>query len=180
MKKSQIKRMFYVAGTLQDKLTEGVWDKVNNKLKGATSKMKTTQDKLMTSWEKAGNPSDNSKVKKIMQQAGVDDGIIASSMKAADGQATPANTTTPPTDATTPAQTTAASATPVVAQPVATVDAQTQNFILQLVNAYTALTPEEKAQLKRELEDAVTASDVGNNIVKATNENKKFSKRVGR
>jgi hypothetical protein len=174
MKKAQIKRMFYVAGTLQDKLTEGVWDKV----KGATSKTKATADKLMTSWKKAGNPSDSGKVKKIMQQAGVDDGIIASSMKASGGQTTPANTT-PPTDATTPAQTSAAGATPVSAQPVATVDAQTQNFILQLVNAYTALTPEEKEQLKQELQDAVTAGDVGNNVVKATNESKKLKKRVG-
>jgi hypothetical protein len=34
------------------------------------------------------------------------------------------------------------------------------------------------AQLKKELQDAVTASDVGGNVVKATNENKKFKKRT--
>jgi len=158
MKKAQIKRMFYVAGTLQDKLTEGVWDKV----KGVTGKTKATADKLMTSWKKAGNPSDSGKVKKIMQQAGVDDAIIASSMKAVDGQPSQPAASVPAPDT----------------QPVATVDAQTQNFILQLVNAYTALTPEEKEELKKELEDAVAASDVGNNVVKATNESKKLSKRV--
>ena len=35
-----------------------------------------------------------------------------------------------------------------------------------------------KEQLKQELQDAVTASDVGGNVVKATNENKKLKKRV--
>jgi Spy/CpxP family protein refolding chaperone len=49
-----------------------------------------------------------------------------------------------------------------------------------LVASYTVLTPEEKAQLKKELQDAVTASDVGNNVVKATNENKQLKKRTVR
>jgi LysM repeat protein len=180
LSEAQIKRMFYVAGTLQDKLTEGVWDKikgaagkaataVSNKAQtiGTNLTTKVTADKLMTAWKKAGAPTDSDAVAVIMKQAGVDDAIIASSMKAVGGQSAPANIT-PPTDATTPANTT----TP------APVDAQTQKFIQQLVASYTALTPEEKQQLKKELQDAVTASDVGSNVVKATNESKKFKKRV--
>jgi LysM repeat protein len=183
LSETQIKRMFYVAGTLQDKLTEGVWDKI----KGAASKAagavankaqtvgtnlttKVTADKLMTAWKKAGSPTDSDAVAAIMKQAGVDDAIIASSMKAVGGQSAPANTTTPaptPTDATTPANTTPAP-----------VDAQTQKFIQQLVASYQALTPAEKATLKKELEDAVTASDVGGNVVKGTMESRRSKKRV--
>jgi LysM repeat protein len=183
---SQIKRMFYVAGTLQDKLTEGVWDKV----KGAASKAagvvankaqtvgtnlttKVTADKLMTAWKRAGSPTDSDAVAAIMKQAGVDDAIIASSMKAVSGQQ---------------AKTGGAGAfdqmanqlAPADTEPAKPVDAQTQKFIQQLVASYTALTPEEKAQLKKELQDAVTASDVGGNVVKATNENKQLKKRTVR
>ena len=205
LKESQIKRMFYVAGTLQDKLTEGIWDKV----KGAASKAagavankaqtvgtnlttKVTADKLMTAWKRAGSPTDSDAVAAIMKQAGVDDGIIASSMKAVGGQTTPTPVDPTKAPANAPggqqAKTGGTGAfgqmanqlAPADAEPAKPVDAQTQKFIQQLVASYTALTPEEKAQLKRELEDAVTASDVGSNVVKATNENKKFSKRVGR
>jgi len=49
-----------------------------------------------------------------------------------------------------------------------------------LVASYTALTPEEKAQLKKELEDAVTASDVGNNVVKGTMESRRNKKKTVR
>jgi CO dehydrogenase/acetyl-CoA synthase gamma subunit (corrinoid Fe-S protein) len=89
-----------------------------------------------------------------MKQAGVDDAIIASSMKAVGGQS-------------------AQSAT----EPAKPVDAQTQKFIQQLVASYQVLTPAEKAQLKKELEDAVTASDVGNNVVKGTMESRRRKKR---
>jgi hypothetical protein len=201
---SQIRRMFYVAGTLQDKLTEGVWDKV----KGAASKAagavvnkaqtvgtnlttKVTADKLMSAWKKAGSPTDSDAVAAIMKQAGVDDGIIASSMKAVGGQTTP--TPVDPTKGPTAtsgqqAKTGGAGAfdqmanqtAPADAEPAKPVDAQTQKFIQQLVASYTALTPEEKQQLKQELQDAVTASDVGSNVVKATNENKKLKKRTVR
>jgi hypothetical protein len=179
---AQIKRMFYVAGTIQDKLTEGIWDKV----KGATANAagavatgaaknlvdktkalgtsiankaqtvgtnlttKVTADKLMSAWKKAGSPTDSDAVAAIMKKAGVDDAIIASTMKAQGNQAAP--------DA-------------------APVDAQTQKFIQQLVASYTALTEPEKAQLKKELEDAVTASDVGSNVVKGTMESRRRKKR---
>jgi hypothetical protein len=185
---AQIKRMFYVAGTIQDKLTEGVWDKV----KGATANAagavatgaaknlvdktkslgtsiankaqtvgtnlttKVTADKLMSAWKKAGSPTDSDAVAAIMKQAGVDDGIIASTMKAQGNQAAPG-------------------ATPADAAPV---DAQTQKFIQQLVASYTALTEPEKAQLKKELQDAVTASDVGSNVVKGTMESRQRKKRA--
>jgi len=171
MNEAQIKRMFYVAGTIQDKLTEGVWDKV----KGAASKAagavvnkaqtvgtnlttKVTADKLMTAWKKAGSPTDSDAVAAIMKQAGVDDAIIASSMKAVGGQ----SAQSAPADAAAPA----------------TVDAQTQKFIQQLVASYQALTPAEKTTLKKELEDAVTASDVGGNVVKGTMESRRNKKRV--
>jgi DNA-binding phage protein len=178
---AQIKRMFYVAGTIQDKLTEGVWDKV----KGATAdtagavatdaarnlvdktkslvttianKAQVTTDKLITAWKKAGSPTDSNAVTAIMKQAGVDDAIIASSIKAASGQSSqsaPADTAAP-----------------------APVDAQTQKFIQQLVASYQALTPAEKATLKKELQDAVTASDVGSNVVKGTMESRRSKKRT--
>jgi hypothetical protein len=57
------------------------------------------------------------------------------------------------------------------------VDAQAQKFIQQLVASYQALTEPEKAQLKKELEDAVTASDVGGNVVKGTMESRRRKKR---
>jgi hypothetical protein len=184
LNEAQIRRMFYVAGTIQDKLTEGVWDKVKgvaSKAAGAVANKaqtvgtnlttKVTADKLMTAWKKAGSPTDSDAVAAIMKQTGVDDAIIASSMKAVGGQQ---------------AKTGGAGSfdqmvnqlAPADAEPAKPVDAQTQKFIQQLVASYTALTPEEKAQLKKELQDAVTASDVGSNVVKATNENKKFKKRT--
>ena len=190
---SQIRRMFYVAGTLQDKLTEGIWDKVKGAASKATSAVvnkaqtvgtnlttKVTADKLLSAWKKAGSPTDSDAVAAIMKQAGVDDAIIASSMKAASGQTTPA-----PVDPTNAPggqqdQTTGANVFGQMANKLTTpapVDAQTQKFIQQLVASYAALTPDEKTQLKRELEDAVTASDVGDNVVKATNEGKKLKKR---
>ena len=58
------------------------------------------------------------------------------------------------------------------------VDAQTQQFIHQLVASYAAITEPEKAQLKKELEDAVTASDVGANVVKGTMESRRRNKRA--
>lgn len=194
---AQIRRMFYVAGTIQDKLTEGVWDKV----KGAASKAatavsnkaqtvgtnlttKVTADKLMTAWKKAGSPTDSDAVAAIMKQAGVDDGIIASSMKAVGGQQT--QTSAAPggqqnqTGGAGSFDQMANQLAPANAEPAKPVDAQAQKFIQQLVASYTALTPEEKAQLKKELQDAVTASDVGSNVVKATNENKQLKKRTVR
>jgi hypothetical protein len=190
MNEAQIKRMFYVAGTIQDKLTEGVWDKVKGAVanaagaaatgaaKGAVDKTKAlgttiankaqtvgtnlttkvTADKLMTAWKKAGSPTDSDAVAAIMKQAGVDDAIIASSMKAVGGQ----SAQSAPADSAAPA----------------TVDAQTQKFIQQLVASYQALTPAEKTTLKKELEDAVTASDVGGNVVKGTMESRRSKKRA--
>jgi hypothetical protein len=187
LNEAQIRRMFYVAGTIQDKLTEGVWDKIKGATanaagavatgaaKGAVDKTKAlgttiankaqtvgtnlttkvTADKLMTAWKKAGSPTDSDAVAAIMKQAGVDDAIIASSMKAVSGQSAPADSAAP-----------------------APVDAQTQKFIQQLVASYQALTPAEKATLKKELEDAVTASDVGGNVVKGTMESRRSKKRT--
>jgi hypothetical protein len=160
--------MFYVAGTIQDTLTEGVWDKVKGAAGQAASAVvnkaqtvgtnlttKVTADKLMTAWKKAGSPTDSDAVAAIMKQAGVDDAIIASSMKTVSGQSAPADSAAP-----------------------APVDAQTQKFIQQLVASYQALTPAEKATLKKELEDAVTASDVGTNVVKGTMESRRSKKRT--
>lgn len=59
-----------------------------------------------------------------------------------------------------------------------TVDAQAQQFIQQLVAGFAALTPAERVTLKKELEDAVTASDVGGNVVKGTMESRRTKKRV--
>ena len=62
--------------------------------------------------------------------------------------------------------------------PAEPVDAQTQKFIQQLVASFAALTPAERTTLKKELEDAVTASDVGGNVVKGTMESRRSKKRV--
>jgi hypothetical protein len=186
MNEAQIKRIFYTAARIQQ-LNEGIWDKVKGAVantagavatgaaKSAVDKTKAlgtniankaqtvgtnlttkvTADKLMTAWKKAGSPTDSDAVAAIMKQAGVDDAIVASSMKAASGQTTPAGAAAP-----------------------APVDAQTQKFIQQLVASYQALTPAEKATLKKELEDAVTASDVGGNVVKGTMESRRSKKRT--
>jgi hypothetical protein len=180
---AQIKRMFQTAANIQTRLDEGVWDKV----KGAASKAagavaskaqtigtnlttKVTADKLMTAWKKAGSPTDSDAVAGIMKQAGVDDAIIASSMKAMNGQQ---------------AQTGGAGAFGQMAQTLAPADAdqavapdaQTQKFIAQIVASFQALTDAEKTALKQELDSAITASDVGSNVVKATNENRRRKKR---
>ena len=162
---AQIKRMFVTAARIQQ-LNEGVWDRVKGAAGAVANKAQTigtnlttkvTADKLMTAWKKAGSPTDSEAVAAIMKQAGVDDAIIASSMKAVGGQS---------------AQSASA------AEPAKPVDAQTQKFIQQLVASYQALTPAEKAQLKKELEDAVTASDVGSNVVKGTMESRRHKKRA--
>jgi hypothetical protein len=187
MNEAQIKRMFHTAARIQQ-LNEGVWDKIKGATasaagavatgaaKGTVDKTKAlgttiankaqtigtnlttkvTADKLMTAWKKAGSPTDSDAVAAIMKQAGVDDAIIASSMKSVGGQ----SAQSAPADAAAP------------------VDAQTQKFIQQLVASYQALTPAEKAQLKKELQDAVTASDVGGNVVKGTMESRRSKKRV--
>jgi len=182
LNEAQIRRMFYVAGTIQDKLTEGVWDKVKGaagKVAGAVANKaqtvgtnlttKVTADKLMTAWKKAGSPTDSDAVAAIMKQAGVDDAIIASSMKAVGGQQ-------PKTGGAGAFDQMANQLAP--AEPAKPVDAQTQKFIQQLVASYAALTPAEKQQLKKELQDAVTASDVGGNVVKGTMESRRSKKRV--
>jgi hypothetical protein len=169
MNEAQIKRMFYTAARIQQ-LNEGVWDRVKGAAGAVANKAQTvgtnlttkvTADKLMSAWKKAGSPTDSEAVAAIMKQAGVDDAIIASSMKAADKQSS--------TDPDTTAATATAEPTPI--------DAQTQKFIQQLVASYQALTEPEKAQLKKELENAVTASDVGTNVVKGTMESRRHKKR---
>jgi hypothetical protein len=62
--------------------------------------------------------------------------------------------------------------------PADPVDSQTQKFIQQLVAGFAALTPAERLTLKKELEDAVTASDVGTNVVKGTMESRRNKKRT--
>jgi hypothetical protein len=57
-------------------------------------------------------------------------------------------------------------------------DANTKKFVDGLVASYMALTAADKAALKKELEDAVTASDIGANITKSTTESKKPKRAV--
>jgi CRISPR/Cas system CSM-associated protein Csm2 small subunit len=175
LSETQIRRIFYTAVRIQQ-LNEGAWDKVKGaagqaagaiaskaQTVGTNLTTKVTADKLMSAWKKAGSPTDSDAVAAIMKQAGVDDAIIASSMKA------PGNQTGA-----------AAGAFGQMANqltPAAPVDAQAQKFIQQLVASYQALTEPEKAQLKKELQDAVTASDVGSNVVKGTMESRRRKKR---
>ena len=179
---AQIKRMFYTAARIQQ-LHEGVWDRVKGAAGKAASAVankeqtvgtnlttKVTADKLMSAWKRAGSPTDSDAVAAIMKQAGVDDAIIASSMKAVSGQQSK-------TGGAGAFDQMANQLAPADAEPAKPVDAQTQKFIQQLVTSYQALTTAEKAQLKKELEDAVTASDVGNNVVKGTMESRRRKKR---
>lgn len=169
---AQIKRIFVSSVRIQQ-VNEAVWDKVKGAAGALASKAQTvgknittkvTADKLMTAWKKAGSPTDSAAVAKIMKQAGVDDAIIASSMKAPGNQ--------PGADTTDTSGETPADVAP------APLDAQTQKFIQQLVASYQALTEPEKAQLKRELEDAVKASDIGTNVVKGTMESRNKKRAV--
>ena len=177
MNEAQIRRIFYTAARIQQ-LNEGIWDKVKGAAGQAASAVankaqtvgtnlttKVTADKLMTAWKKAGSPTDSDAVAAIMKQAGVDDGIIASTMKAPGNQTGGAGAFDQMANQLAPAD----SAAPA--------DAQTQKFIQQLIASYTALTAPEKAQIKKELEDAVTASDVGSNVVKGTMESRRRKKR---
>lgn len=179
---AQIKRMFHTVARIQQ-LHEGVWDRVKgaagqaasavaNKVQtvGTNLTTKVTADKLMSAWKRAGSPTDSDAVAAIMKQAGVDDAIIASSMKAVSGQQSK-------TGGAGAFDQIANQLAPADAEPAKPVDAQTQKFIQQLVASYQALTTAEKAQLKKELEDAVTASDVGNNVVKGTMESRRRKKR---
>jgi hypothetical protein len=179
---AQIKRMFHTAARIQQ-LHEGVWDRVKGAAGQAASAVankaqtvgtnlttKVTADKLMSAWKRAGSPTDSDAVAAIMKQAGVDDAIIASSMKAVSGQQSK-------TDGAGAFDQMANQLAPADADTAKPVDAQTQKFIQQLVASYQALTPAEKAQLKKELEDAVTASDVGSNVVKGTMESRRRKKR---
>jgi hypothetical protein len=182
MNEAQIKRMFHTAARIQQ-LHEGVWDRVKGAAGKAASAVankaqtvgtnlttKVTADKLMSAWKRAGSPTDSDAVAAIMKQAGVDDAIIASSMKAVSGQQSK-------TGGAGAFDQMANQLAPADAEPAKPVDAQTQKFIQQLVASYQALTTAEKAQLKKELEDAVTASDVGNNVVKGTMESRRRKKR---
>jgi hypothetical protein len=102
---TQIKRVFYDAGRMQDQLNEGMLDNIKNTAKGLANKAagavvnkaqtigtnlttKVTADKLMTAWKKAGSPLDSEQVKAIMKQSGVADNIITATM--------PTQTTTAP------------------------------------------------------------------------------------
>lgn len=168
---AQIKRIFATSARIQQ-INEGIWDRVKGAASqaagavaskaqtvGANLTNKITADKLMSAWKAAGSPTDSEAVAAIMKQAGVDDAIIASSMKA-------------PSNQPGAGPTSSSAATPVP------IDAQTQKFIQQLVTSYQALTPAEKTQLKKELEDAVRASDVGSNVVKGTMESRRKKRAV--
>jgi hypothetical protein len=66
-------------------ILEGIWDSLKGaagkavnwaQTKGANLTNKVTADKLQQAWKAAGSPTDSEEVKKILQSAGVDAGII--------------------------------------------------------------------------------------------------------
>jgi len=87
LKESQIYSLFDSVVTGHKKLNEGVWDSVKGaagkaadwaKTKGHNLTTKVTLDKLLTAWNKLGKPTDSEQIRKILQNAGVNDQVIAS------------------------------------------------------------------------------------------------------
>jgi hypothetical protein len=163
-------------------LNEGIMDtlkgaasKVGGAIKGAagkagaavaqTGKNLTTQftaDKLKTAWEAEGGNTDSEAIKIFLKQQGVDSSVIDSSMKAIGAPAAGA-------DAATDAAKGAAAGAPPAAGG--------SQFVQDLVAGYMALTPQERAEIMKELDVAIDVSG-NSNLVKGMNESKRRKKKA--
>ncbi len=162
---------------------EGVMDWLKTKGRNLTTKV--TADKLMQAWKKAGSPDDSGALMKVLADAGVPqdvtDGVFTSLGISAgpemstepEGGADTTVSTTPADDASDTAPTPAPEPAPTPAPTNPAAD----KFVQQLIAGFNALTAEEKAEIQKELEIALDASE-NQNIVKGVNEalRKQFDK----
>jgi hypothetical protein len=186
-------------------LNEGIMDtlkgaasKVGGAIKGAASKAgaaiaqtgknlttKFTADKLKTAWEaETGGNTDSEAIKIFLKQQGVDSSVIDSAMKAVGAPATAADAVKDPNAAAADPATTAdntakdpnaaAASEPASQGPAAAGGSQ---FVQDLVAGYMALTPQERAEIMKELDVAIDVSG-NSNLVKGMNENKRRRKAV--
>ena len=157
---------------------KGAASKVGGAIKGAAGKAgaaiaqtgknlttKFTADKLKTAWEAEGGNTDSEAIKIFLKQQGVDSSVIDSSMKAIGAPAAGADAAAGGADA---AKGAAAGAPPA---------AGASQFVQDLVAGYMALTPQERAEIMKELDVAIDVSG-NSNLVKGMNESKRRKKAV--
>ena len=161
-------------------LNEGIMDtlkgaasKVGGAIKGAAGKAgaaiaqtgknlttKFTADKLKTAWEAEGGNTDSEAIKIFLKQQGVDSAVIDSAMKAVGTPPTAADAAKDPNAAATGAPAAGGS-----------------QFVQDLVAGYMSLTPQERAEIMKELDVAIDVSG-NSNLVKGMNESKRRKKAV--
>ena len=161
-------------------LNEGIMDtlkgaagKVTGAIKGAAGKAgaaiaqtgKNLTTKIKQAWEAEGGNTDSESIKIFLKQQGVDSSVIDSSMKAIGAPAAGADAAAGGTDA---AKGAAAGAPPA---------AGASQFVQDLVAGYMTLTPQERAEIMKELDVAIDVSG-NSNLVKGMNENKRRKKAV--
>ena len=138
------------------------------KTAGTNLTTKVTADKLKKAWEAEGGNTDSEAVKIFLKQQGVDSAVIDSPMKAVGAPSTGADPTA--ADAAKGAEAGAAGASKVPA-------AGGSQFVQDLVAGYMALTPQERAEIMKELDIAIDVSG-NSNLVKGMNESKRRKKAV--
>lgn len=162
-------------------LNEGIMDtlkgaagKVTGAIKGAAGKAgaaiaqtgknltnKITADKLKQAWEFEGGNTDSEAIKIFLKQQGVDPAVIDGAMQSVGVK--------PAADAGVPGGLAPASKGPAAAG--------ASQFVQDLVAGYMALTPQERAEIMKELDVAIDVSS-NSNLVKGMNENKRRKKAV--
>jgi hypothetical protein len=162
-------------------LNEGIMDtlkgaagKVTGAIKGAAGKAgaaiaqtgknltnKITADKLKQAWEFEGGNTDSEAIKIFLKQQGVDPAVIDGAMQSVGVK--------PAADAGVPGGLAPASKGPAAAG--------ASQFVQDLVAGYMALTPQERAEIMKELDVAIDVSS-NSNLVKGMNESKRRKKAV--
>lgn len=162
-------------------LNEGIMDtlkgaagKVTGAIKGAAGKAgaaiaqtgrnltnKITADKLKKAWEFEGGNTDSEAIKIFLKQQGVDPAVIDGAMQSVGVK--------PAADAGVPGGLAPASKGPAAAG--------ASQFVKDLVDGYMALTPQERAEIMKELDIAIDVSS-NSNLVKGMNESKRRKKAV--
>lgn len=179
-----VQRLFAIVA--KQSLNEGIMDtlkgaagKVTGAIKGAAGKAgtalkqtasnltnKITADKLKKAWEFEGGNTDSEAIKIFLKQQGVDSSVIDSSMKAVGVPAAAGAAVSGGADA----------AKSVTGAPPAAGGSQ---FVQDLVAGYMALTPQERAEIMKELDIAIDVSG-NSNLVKGMNEGKRRKKKAVR
>ena len=163
-------------------VNEGIMDtlkgaarKVGGALKqtGKNLANRITADKLMQAWEFEGANTDSDAIAIFLKQQGIPQAVADQAMQSigvkGTAGATPSAADTAPAA---PAADTAAS-TPAADAAASTPD----TFVKGLVNSYMALTPQERAEIMKELDSALLSSE-NPNVVKGTMGSKRRIKKV--